>query len=187
MLDPYASGVLQKAHHERLVAGIDGFARDAGIQPKWIWTKLSDVCGPEEVEYVRKFKFHQVGGEVHGLCFLRKSKDVDVSPRMAALAGALVRNFVRARVMTLGTVLDIMAAGDPVDATALLIPNFFTPKAEGGTIATWQVSALYDLLVGRGSQGLQTVISVSNVAQLSEEYGNAFAVLVRNHFKVIEI
>ena len=187
MLDPYASKVLVKEHHERLVAGIEGFARDAGIQPKWIWTKLSDACGPAEVEYVRKFKFHQAGGEVQGVCLLRKSKDVDVSPRMSAIAGALVRNLIRARVMTLGAVLDLLAAGDHIEATCLLIPNFFTPKAEGGTIAPWQVSALYDLLVHRGSLGLQTVISVSSVADMSSEYGNAFAVLVRNSFKVIEV
>ena len=187
MLDPYASGVLHKQHHERLVAGIDGFARDAGIQPKWIWTRLADTCGPEEVEWVTKFRRHQADGESFGLCYLRKSPDAAPDVRMAAIAGALVRNFVRARVMTLGTVLDLLAAGEPVEATCLLIPNFFLAKNEGGTIAPWQVSALYDLLTHRGSMGLQTVISASSMVELGSEYGNAFSALVRNHYTVVEL
>ena len=187
MLDPYASGVLSKEHHDRLVAGIEGFARDAGIQPKWIWTALANTCGPDEVDYVRKFKRHQAGGEVHGLCYLRKSRDAAPEVRMAAIAGALVRNFVRARVMTLGTVLDLLAAGEPVEATCLLIPNFFVAKTQGGTIAPWQVSALYDLMTHRGSMGLQTVIAASSIAEMGSEYGSAFTAMVRNHFNVVEL
>jgi hypothetical protein len=187
MTDPYASGVLTPEHHERLVADLPAFARDAGIQPRWISMPLADTCGPAEVEYARKFRHHLADGEVQGLCYVRTSKDVDVAPRMAALAGALVRNFVRARVMTVGTVLDAMAHGEPPEATCLLIPNFFLPKSAGGTIASWQVSALFDLLSQRGAAGVQTVIYAANVAALNKEYGTAFGALVRNSFQVVEL
>ena len=106
---------------------------------------------------------------------------------MAAIAGALVRNFIRARVITLGAVLDEIAEDGPPEATCLLIPNFFTPKAEGGTIATWQVSALYDLLVRRGAQSLQTVICCPSIEQLGMEYGAAFSTLVNQSFTHVDI
>ena len=149
MADPYATKVLRKDAHERLVANIEAFARDAGIQPRWIWTALDETCNPDIVQWVRRFKFHQAGGQVQGFCMIRSGKDSDPAKEMAAIAGALVRNFIRARVIALGAVLDEIAKDGPPEATCLLIPNFFTPKAEGGTIATWQVSALYDLLVRR--------------------------------------
>jgi hypothetical protein len=187
MADPYASGVLTPEHHERLVADLPAFARDAGIQPRWISMALADTCGPAEVEYARKFRHHLADVAVQGLCYVRTSKDVDVARRMAALAGALVRNFVRARVMTVGTVLDAMAHGEPPEATCLLIPNFFLPKSEGGTIASWQVNALFDLLSQRGAAGSQTVIYAANVAALNKEYGTAFGALVRNSFQVVEL
>ena len=52
MANPYATGVLSEEHHHRLVADLANFAKDAGIQPRWIWTALADTCGPEAVEYV---------------------------------------------------------------------------------------------------------------------------------------
>ena len=187
MTDPYATGVLKKDHHDRLVADLASFAKDAGIQPRWIWTALADTCGPKEVAYVRQFNRHRAEGLIQGLCFVRKLDDVPVAPRMAALAGALVRNFVRARVMTVGTVLDLCAHSEPPDATCLLIPNFFLPKSEGGTIATWQITALYDLLTHRAAMGQQTVIFAANLAALGKEYGSAFSALVRDSYKVVEL
>src|SRR5271166_828251 len=103
--DPYASGVLVKEHHERLVAGLDGYARDAGIHPRWISTKLADVCAPDEMNYVRNFNVIRAEGQLQGLCFVRKTAEADPETHMFAIAGCLVRNFIRARVMTISTVL----------------------------------------------------------------------------------
>jgi hypothetical protein len=108
-VDPYASGVLKPEHHERLVANLDHYAKDAGIQPMWIWTRLSAACGPHEADYITGFRRHRASGQVHGLCLTRKTPDAEPESRMAAMTGCLVRNFVRARVMTLGVVLDHLA------------------------------------------------------------------------------
>jgi hypothetical protein len=105
-VDPYATGVLDKEVHDRLVADLGTYTRDAGIQPQWVWTKLSKTCGPTEMDYVRKFRFHQDAGAVHGLCYVRESgSDADVEEHMSAIAGAFLRNFIRARVMTVHRVL----------------------------------------------------------------------------------
>jgi hypothetical protein len=183
LTDPYATGVLVKEHHDRLVADIDNFAADAGIQAHWLWQHLGETCGEVAVEYVRRFNHHRHGGEIAGLCLVRGSSSLAlVEPHMAAIAAALVRNFVRARVITLGRVLQYCAAGDPPEATCLLIPNFFIPKQDGGTIASWQVSALYDLLIQRQALGLQTVVYVSDMSGLEKEYGLAFSSLIKHAY-----
>ena len=185
--DPYATGVLQKAHHERLVAGIDGFARDAGIQPFWIWTPLAKTVSEAEIDYIRDFRKHKVEGLVQGLCYVRTHDSGEVEKHMAALAGALVRNFIRARVLTLGNVLDHIARKEEIEATCLLIPNFHLSKLESGSIASWQTNGLYDLLVDRGQSGLQTVVYTSGLDSLRKDYGLAIGRLIENNYIACEI
>lgn len=186
MTDPYATGVLVKEHHDRLVANLDEFARDAGIQPKWVWTKLADVCGPDEIEYFRAYRRHRAGGEVQGLIYLRGTPEADPEARMAALAGAFVRNFVRARVMTLATVMDQVKAGG-VDATVLLIPNFCLSPKEGGVVAKWQTQILYDLLLQRSQSSQQTILYATDVKELEAQYGSALARFIERHYEPVEI
>ena len=186
-VDPYASGVLEPETHARLVLDIENYARDAGVQPRWIWTALAETVGKAEVEYVRQYKSHGQADGVKGMCCVRKDDHCDPATRMAAIAGALVRNFIRARVMTLGVVLDMLATRDTPDATCLLIPNFFQAKAEGGSIAPWQIGALFDLLLQRSQTGSQTIVYVTDMKALSTEYGVAFADLFTDHYLTVSI
>jgi hypothetical protein len=182
-VDPYNDGVLVKEHHERLVADIDNYALDAGIQPHWIWRALPDDFTKTEIEYLKSFRKHLQGGTgVSGLVYSGTNGAGKMEARMSAMAGALVRNFIRARVMTLGTVLDLLQSKDMPDITCILIPNFFYTEAEGGSIAKWQVSALLDFLSQRQVTGQQTVLFASNKAVLRKEYGLGFGELVTNHF-----
>lgn len=185
MFDPYALGALQPDHHDRLVADLENFARDAGIQPHWIATPLGEEVSQREVEYLKAFKRHCVEGDVAGLCYSSKAGLVSIDQRMSLLAGCLVRNFVRARVMTLGDVLDHLHAKSMPDLQCILIPNFFLSAAEGGTIASWQVSALYDFLVSRHVQGQQTIIYASDPGLMAKEYGVAFGRFVGENYKMI--
>lgn len=102
MFDPYALGALSPDHHDRLVADLDNFARDAGIQPHWIATPLADEVTATERDYLRAFNRHAAEGEVAGMAYTLKSKLDSVDKRMSMVAGCLVRNFVRARGMTHG-------------------------------------------------------------------------------------
>lgn len=183
-VDPYASGVLVPEHHERLVADLDNFARDAGIQPHWIHSPLPPTVSEEVRDYLRNFKRHQAQGTTAGLCFTRKSH-VTPDEGLAAIAGCLVRNFVRARVMTLGQVLEASATASLPDLSCLLIPNFFYPATEAGTIATWQVSAILDLLTSRLVQGQQTIIYAHDLNLLDKEYGRALGGLIRQNYSIV--
>src|SRR5271166_2149180 len=171
LMDPYASGVLDEAQHARLVQDIARYAKDAGIQPRWIASRMGDVCSPKELEYARKLNTHRAGGQIDGLCYFQETTKADPLAHMNAMAGALVRNFVRARVMTLGTVFDHLAKGGKVEASLLLIPNFCLSKDEGGSIAPWQAQAMIDLLLQRSADGQQTVLYATDIAAVKAMYG----------------
>ena len=104
----FKSGCLKEEVHGRLVQNLDAYARDAGIQPRWVWTPLAATCGQVEVNYVRQYPTHRAEGLVSGLLYLRdaSAEFPNVDERMSAIAGAFTRNFIRARVMTLSMVLD---------------------------------------------------------------------------------
>ena len=184
--DPYASGVLSKDHHERLVADLENYARDAGITPQWICEPMPEMS--EQVEtYMRRFRHHANEGVVSGVCYSKRSKlPLPPDQYMSAMAGCLVRNFIRARVMTLGSVLDACSTRSLPNLSCLLIPNFFYPAAEGGTIASWQISTLHDLLVARQVAGQQTNLYASDLTLLGKEYGLAFRELIDAHYIAAE-
>jgi hypothetical protein len=183
--DPYAPGALSPEHHERLVADLENFARDAGITPNWICDPMPDMT--EQLEtYMRRFRHHANEG-VAGVVFTKKSKlPLPADQYLSAIAGCLVRNFIRARVMTLGSVIDACATGGVPNISCILIPNFFYPASEGGTIASWQVSALHDLLVQRHVAGQQTILYASDLNLMGKEYGLAFRELIDAHFIEVE-
>jgi hypothetical protein len=182
--NPYASNVLVPAVHERLVADIDKIAQDAAIAKEWIWSPIADTCGPQEVAWVKRFAFHSQEG-TYGLCYT--GNNLMVADKMAAVAGALVRNFKRARLFTVNQVLDMLKDGQEPDCSCLLIPNFFFQKSEGGHMSPWDTASLYDLLTARQLMGVQTVIYCSDVNALGKEYGLAFRSHVQNCFKVVEL
>ena len=126
--------------HARLVLGLKGYAEDAGIQAHWVWTPLADHVGEIECSYLKKFPILRAEGQVNGLVLTRKTVEADPFEHMSALTGAFVRNFIRARLMTLQSVLQQLKDGDHIEATVLLIPNFFHSKEEGGSILQWQAT-----------------------------------------------
>lgn len=183
-VDPYASGVLRRDVHERLVADIERYAADANIQPRWVWTPLADVCKPAELTWVKRFRFHTEENR-NGLCYVGADPDPGIETRMAAIAGALTRNFIRARMLTVNQLLE-----DPLDTvhvTCLLIPNFFIEKKLGGTQQAWRISALYDLLLSRAVAGQQSVLYASDMDALGKEYGAAIRSHLQASYELLEV
>lgn len=191
VVDPYATGVLDKEVHERLVANLDGYAMDAGIHKRWVWTPVAETCGPTEIAYLKAFNQHRAEGDLDGFCYVMNAEG-SVEDRMQAMAGVLLRNFIRARVMTVDTVLELCAEGDYPDCTALLIPNFFVGSAMAGgkkaaALAAWRVRSLYDLLLRRQTGGRQTIIAVSNLEEMAKEYGHAMRSTIEKRFQILQV
>lgn len=187
MVDPYASKVLQKEHHARLVANIDNFAEDAGIQKHWIWTALPKEFSAAEIDYIKRFRQISLDGKTAGICYTGKAQAFAIEQHMAAFTGCLVRNFIRARVMTLGNVIEAAAAHDLPDYACLMIPNFFLKSTDVGTVAKWQLQTLHDVLLERQFGGRQTILYASDLTMLAKEYGLAFLDLIESHYRVVEV
>ena len=179
--DPYKPGALDPDHHERLVADLADYAHDAGINSHWICTPLSDGVSEAEIEYLRQFK-RLPTSDVCGLAYIGDGWSDRVSNRMSLVTGCLVRNFVRARLMTLGTLLDHVHANDLPELRAIAVPNFFVRQNGLGSVASWHVTGLLDLLMQRRVTGAQSILYVQDMKALKAEYGAAFSELIQNHY-----
>lgn len=182
-MDHYASGILKPDKHARLVANIEAFAKDAMITSNWISSRLSEYCSPQEIEWLKRFKFHAQENNF-GLCLTGECDNV--LDRMSSMAGGLLRNFIRARVVTLHTIL----GEEPVDldCTALLIPNFFTKQGKGNTgVPGWKIGELQDLLMQRRLNGQQTILYVENMAEMASEYGAHMRRFIANNYTMVDV
>lgn len=184
--DPYAAGVLDPEIHRRLVPNLERFARDANITPEWIWTPLGETCGPVEVGWVKRFRFHR-GDKASGLVYVGWSPDPPVEDRMAAIAGVLIRNFINPRVMTVHELFNAANDGAVPDISCLLVPDFFLGKAQGGDMPSWRVPLLLSALLQRHALGVQTVLHVSDPVAMGIEYGVALKRHIESHYVQVEV
>lgn len=175
--------VLDPEYHERLILKLDAFAADAAIHPRFIKNPLGDFGNDAIREWLRHFRQHTDNGS-SGLVLV--GPDPVSVDRMSAIAGALLRNFIRSRVVTLHTMLEA-EVDSMLDWTCLLIPNFYVPKSEGGGVASWKVTELHDMLVERRLAGKQTILSVQDLAGLSTDYGVVLQAFIEANMHVAHI
>lgn len=185
-VDPYASGVLKKEVHERLVDDLAAVAGDAAIQPRWVWTRLADVCTPKIVQWVTRFRFHANDGR-YGLALVGENAEFVPEEACAAIAGALVRNFIRARVVTVQDLVLATQDGEVPKLSCLLVPNFFAAGQKQASQSQWRLTLLLDALISRQMAGLQTVVCVSDLAAMEKDYGRAFRRHLEDFYQPVEV
>lgn len=176
----FSSGLLDKVHHERLIANLDNVSKIAGVPPKFVWTKLSAFCSKEEIEWVRRIR----SADSSGLALTGKLSS-SVDNKMMVMVGAFLRNYIDARVMTVQDVIQRLKDDDMPSPTVLLVPNFCVEKGEGGDIPQWQVSSLLGLLHTRLSKQQKTVLYAPSLSALEKQYGQPFRAHVEAHYTVI--
>lgn len=168
----YSTGLLQPEHHERLVSNLDSYARDAGIQPHWIYTPLGKSFSAPEIDYIKRFRRLE---RTAGLVYVGKAPGIAVEQHMAAIAGCLVRNYIRARVVTLGALVEDHESLAVADISALLVPNFYL---SANSVSGWQQQIVYDTLLARAMNNRQTILYVSDVTEMAACYGHQFKRLI---------
>lgn len=173
----FESQLLVPEVHGRLVQDIENIAKAAGIPMHLIWTSATEFCTEKEIDYTRRLPQHAEEG-VYGFLYVGKKHDSPIHMRMMALAGACIRNFINAKVMTVQDVLACLKKDQMPKPTVLLIPNFYIGKEHGGAIPAWQVAGLLSMLLNRQSEGLQTYVYVEDMDELAAQYGDVF----RQHF-----
>jgi hypothetical protein len=184
VMEAYDSGILSREDHSRLVQNLEHYAQKANILDLMILNKMSFfACTEAEIDYTKAIKRMAAKGN-YGLIYTGKETS-PVITRMMAVAGACLRNFVDAKVVTLQELLSDIKEGNHPEARVLLIPNFFINRADGGKIAEWHIPELLHLLYSRMMKGQQTFLYVSDFDALRKNYGDPIANHLEKSFRSI--
>lgn len=158
--------VLDPAVHGGLIANLSGFSKDAGIDPKWVDYSLAAFCANEAViDWVRNFR----SPKRYGLLIDNKSK-WDSADLCSAITGALMRNFINARLLTQTEFIDRVKTGYGAWESCVLMPNFFMSGADV-SMPDWQLSYLLDGLIMLNTHKCRVVLVTEDEKTMSKVYG----------------
>ena len=167
-------GILNLQRHEQLLLMLEQAAERAGVPVGAICRHLRDYVGDDEREWCRKILASR-SQPPSGMLYVGKWKDVN--NRMDGIAGALVRNFVDARVMTIGRALE-----ERPTSMVLLMPNFCTTTKQAG----WQAERVADLVLERLHTNRTSILYATTVADVQNVYGKALSDMLHDRFKVMK-
>ena len=175
--DPYSSPVIDKIHHERLIANLTRFSEKAKVPVDKILTPMGTKCKVEEVNIVKHFhKLYTVKG-ISG-AFYTKSCSADIMERMQEFCGAFIRNYVDARIRTVQEVLSEIDQMGDCTGSVIAIPNFC-----GGVMPTsLQKSILSGWLLNRHTDRKLTIIYIDSPGLLKSEFKDIIAGHVDAHY-----
>jgi hypothetical protein len=178
--------LIDEEYHSQLLLDVAGYTRMAGIPERFVWSSLTEYCTNEaEVRYVIGLKqsLNKKDTEIIGMVYLGTPEGASVHDRMMSIAGACLRNYLNAKVMTVQDVISALKSESmPTNVSVLLIPNFFIGKDQGGHIANWEISSLLGMLYKREQEGRHTVLYVSDQEELLAQYGDSFAQHIAKKF-----
>lgn len=163
--------VLDPKEHSRIIANFEQVCTVAGIQGHFLYESMTKYCGPEEIDWVKKFWAYKAQG-VSGLV-LEGVKHPDA--RCQAITACLVRNWIDARVIPLNLLIEESQNGNrPPSPTVLVIPNLFIHTMGGKNVPAWRVQTIYDVLLERATKSKPTVVYVEDLKGLVSVYGEPF-------------
>lgn len=168
--------ILDPVHHQRLIADMEHVCRTANVLPMYVHQSMKGFCQPAEIEWVKHFRDHLQNGT--GLVLTGAESP---ETRMMSIAGALIRNFVDARVISLTNMLEMRDNNSLPDCRVMLVPNLFLRSA-GKALPAWKVQIVYDILLARMTFSKPTVIYVEDMNALAAEYGRVFADHLTQHY-----
>jgi hypothetical protein len=163
------SSLLDPQLHERIIADFERVCAIGGIQGHFLSESMAKVCGEDECAWVKKFWAHKKDG--HPGLLLQGIARPD--SRCQAMAAALIRNYVDARVIPLNTLIETMQNGGPPKPTVLFVPNLFM-TALSKNMPPWRVQMMYDLLLDRSTNNRPSVVYIDDPKSLVKTYGEPF-------------
>lgn len=154
----------------------------SNVPARMIRQSINGYCTEAEIDWLRNMPRHGAMGH-YGLCLYGP---VQVLPetKFPAMAAALIRNYVDARVFTLRQLLELEESGDLPNPTVLFIPNLFV-STKGQTLTGWQTQMLMDVLIRRMTAGRMTVVYVENMDLLAKEFGTMFMQHLKNNYVLL--
>lgn len=170
-----AVAVLDDKIHSRLIQNLDEVALMAGVPKFMLKTSAAQYCSEDELEWLKSFRKYRAAGNV-GWVYTGTPKS-PIELKFMAMAAALVRNFIDARVVP---VSELIVEGEGPNPSVLFVPNFYT-VAEGKPLASWQLQQLHSLLLRRFVAQKVTVLYVQSLDKMETHYGEGIGQHVRHY------
>lgn len=177
-----ADSIIQDERFDPLRRNLTKFCQTAGIPERFVHHSMSTLPGvtEQEMNWIRHFKRNLSSG-VAGYVLVGQDNPEN---RLMGAVGALLRNYVDARVITLASLLDYQEAGNVPQCTALMIPNLYTDAGAKG-LPPWKVQIVYDILLSRLTTGKATFGYVESMEGLAKAYGKFFADHLNTHYTMV--
>lgn len=173
--------VLDPVRHQRLIANLPHVAETANVPQHMIRQSSKPYLAKEELDWLLNFRTYREKGQ--GLV-ITGVQSIAPDMKMMAIAGALLRNFIDARVMPLLQVIQACESDEMPAPSVLLIPNLFV-RSVGKAQPDWKVQMVYDLLLQRVVAQKPTVAYVEDFAGLEQTYGVLFGQHLQHHYKLL--
>lgn len=174
------TSILDPVHHQRLIQDMQHVCQTANVPPIYVHQSMRGVCTPTEISWVQNFRSHQAMGT--GLMLLGSESP---EARIMSIAGALLRNYIDARVLSVTNLLSMRESASLPDCTVMLVPNLYL-RASGKGLPAWKVQLLYDTLLSRMASGKPTVVYVEDIDALASEFGRVFADHLNQHYLTVD-
>lgn len=177
---------LDREAHGELIRDVGMYSRLAGIRREWLWQPLAGHVGENELTYLAGYRRLRDCG-IRGLLYIGHVNGVN--DRMQALTGALVRNFVDARIRPVSQAITRIGPIDespPARCSVLFIPDLCVG---GEKQPDWFVREVVALFMEREAAGKQTIAYLRSLELVKKVYGETLAELLadKSRYKRIEV
>jgi hypothetical protein len=160
--------VLDPERHKRLLEDLEHICSIAHVPQKHVRESMVGYCDSLEIDWVTNFRLYR---ETYPGLLIEGHKDS--TDRCMAIAGALLRNFIDARVVSVNKILEYHETNSIPEPTVLVISNLQINN-HGKPFTAWQLAVIYDVLVRRWTANLPTVVAIDNMDSLKQTYGLSF-------------
>lgn len=166
--------MLNKNDHQRLIDALPTIVNQSNVPEVFIRTTAQGNCDAADIKFLKNYHSLKTQG-VGGYC---KVGGKGASRKLNFIAGALIRNYVDARVMSFESSL----GGVGEEPTVLLIPDFCVETNDGRPITGWKVQQAYDLLVTRMSKSKPTVLYVQSFDLIETNFGKSITDFIETNY-----
>lgn len=176
-MTPVQDSMLDPVRHARLLQDLEHVCTVANVPRMFVHQSMKAHCDAQEIDWVVNFRMYRE--TTAGLLIVGKPNP---DTRSMAICGALIRNFIDARIVPLNTLMDSIESSVVPDPTVLIIPNLFVTQV-GKALPAWKIQQVYDLLLSRFTKNKPTVVAVEHSENLRTAYGQAFSQHLLAHYK----
>ncbi len=160
------NSVLDPEKHKRLLADLPGICSVARIPQRYVHETMVGRNSDEEIDFVRHYRTH-LDAAIPGLVIVGATNPQE---RCMGIVGALLRNYIDARLWTVNDLLDKTMGAQ--EATVLCIPDFFVGTKHGKQFASHEIRRIHSALIGRQAVNRMTVLCINDGQGVMETYGS---------------